>query len=72
MARKDSQESILGCDRTVKDLSRSEKHYLNVAYEENGDMSDEEGQQFMVQVDLGKSKSRKISMVSIYGTSNRS
>lgn len=72
MARKDSQESILGCDRAVKDLSRSEKHYLNVAYEENGDMSDEEGQQFMVQVDLGKSKSRKISMVSIYGTSNRS
>lgn len=72
MARKDSQESILGCDRAVKDLSRSEKHYLNVAYEENCDMSDEDGQQFMVQVDLGKSKSRKISMVSIYGTSNRS
>ena len=65
MTREDSQESILSRDRSVKDISRSEKHYLNVAYDENCDVSDDEGQQFMVQVDLGKSKSKKLAMVSI-------
>lgn len=64
MARKDSQECILSRDRSVKNISRSEKHYLNVAYDDICDNSDEEGQQqFMVEVDLGNLKSRKIAMV---------
>ena len=63
MTRMDSEESILERERSVKDICRSEKHYLNVAYDENCDVSDDEGQQFMVQVDLGpkNKKSAKVS-----------
>ena len=64
MTRMDSEESVLQRDRSVEDISRSEKHYLNVAYDENCDVSDDEGQQFMVQVDLGKPKSKKAAVVS--------
>lgn len=64
MTRMDSQESILERDRSVKELSRSEKQYLNVAYDENCDVSDDEGQQFMVQVDLGKPRNKKTDTVS--------
>ena len=54
MTRLENQNSIIQRDRSVKDISRSEKHYLNVAYDdESCDVSDDEGQ-FMVQVDLGK------------------
>ena len=54
MTRLENQNSIIQGERSVKDISRSEKHYLNVAYDdESGDVSDDEGQ-FMVQVDLGK------------------
>ena len=63
MTRMDSEESILERERSVKDICRSEKLYLNVAYEENCDVSDDEGQQFMVQVDLGP-KNKKSAMVS--------
>ena len=64
MTRMDSEESILERDRSVKDICRSEKHYLNVAYDENCDVSDDEGQQFMFQVDLGKPRNKKSAMVS--------
>ena len=64
MNRKDSEESIMQRDRSVKDISRSEKQYLNIAYDENCDVSDDEGQQFMVQVDLGKPRSKKPATVS--------
>ena len=53
MSRQESQKGIIERERSVKDISRSEKHYLNVAYDDNCDVSDDEGQ-FMVQVDLGK------------------
>ena len=53
MTRLENQNSIIQRDRSVKDISRSEKHYLNVAYDdESCDVSDDEGQ-FMVQADLG-------------------
>ena len=63
MTRKDSEESILQRDMSVKDICRSEKHYLNVVYDENCDVSDDEG--FMVQVDL-KPKNKKSATVSHY------
>ena len=53
MTRLENQNSIIQRERSVKDISRSEEHYLNVAYDdESCDVSDDEGQ-FMVQVDLG-------------------
>ena len=58
MTRLENQNSIIQGERSVKDISRSEKHYLNVAYDdESGDVSDDEGQ-FMVQVDLGKPRKK--------------
>ena len=66
MTRMDSEESILQRDRSVKDICRSEKHYLNVAYDENCDVSDDEEQQFMVQVDLGRPKNKNSAMVSYH------
>ena len=54
MTRLENQNSIIPRERSVKDISRSEKHYLNAAYDdESCDVFDDEGQ-FMVQVDLGK------------------
>lgn len=64
MTRKDSEESIL--EISVKDICRSEKHYLNVAYDENCDVSDDEGQHFMVQVDLGQPRNKKSATVSYH------
>lgn len=66
MTRMDSEESILQRDRSAKDICRSEKHYLNVAYDENCDVSDDEGQQFMFQVDLGKPRGKKSATVSYH------
>ena len=64
MTRRENQNSIIQRDRSVKDISRSEKHYLNVAYDdESGDVSDDEGQ-FMVQVDLGKPRKKSPAGVS--------
>ena len=64
MTRLENQNSIIQRDRSVKDISRSEKHYLNVAYdEESCDVSDDEGQ-FMVQVDLGKPRKKSPAGVS--------
>ena len=64
MTRLENQNSITQRDRSVKDISRSEKHYLNVAYDdESGDVSDDEGQ-FMVQVDLGKPRKKSPAGVS--------
>ena len=58
MTRLENQNSIIQRERSVKDISRSEKHYLNVAYDdESGDVSDDEGQ-FMVEVDLGKPRKK--------------
>ena len=64
MTRMDREESVLQRDRSVKDNSRSEKQYLNVAYDENCDTSDDEGQQVIVQVDLGTPRSKKPATVS--------
>ena len=64
MTRLENQNSIIQGDRSVKDISRSEKHYLNVAYDdESCDVSDDEGQ-FMVQVDLGKPRKKSPAGVS--------
>lgn len=64
MTRLENQHSIIQRERSVKDISRSEKHYLNVAYDdESGDVSDDEGQ-FMVQVDLGKPRKKSPARVS--------
>ena len=64
MTRLENQNSIIQGQRSVKDISRSEKHYLNVAYDdESGDVSDDEGQ-FMVQVDLGKPRKKSPAGVS--------
>lgn len=64
MTRLENQNSIIQRDRSVKDISRSEKHYLNVAYDdESCDVSDDEGQ-FMVQVDLGKPRKKSPAGVS--------
>ena len=64
MTRRENQNSIIQRDRSVKDISRSEKHYLNVAYDdESCDVSDDEGQ-FMVQVDLGKPRKKSAAGVS--------
>ena len=64
MTRRENQNSIIQRDRSVKDISRSEKHYLNVAYDdESCDVSDDEGQ-FMVQVDLGKPRKKSPAGVS--------
>ena len=64
MTRLENQNSIILGERSVKDISRSEKHYLNVAYDdESGDVSDDEGQ-FMVQVDLGKPRKKSPAGVS--------
>lgn len=53
MGRKESQKNILDREMSVKDICRSEKHYLNVAFnDESPDLSDDEGE-FMVQVNLG-------------------
>ena len=58
MTRLENQNSVIQRERSVKDISRSEKHYLNVAYDdETFDVSDDE-RQFMVQVDLGKSRKK--------------
>ena len=65
MTRMDSEESVLQRDVSVKDICRSEKHYLNVAYDDNCDVSDDEGQQFMVEVDL-KPKKKKSATVSYH------
>ena len=44
---------------SVKDICRSEKHYLNVTFDsESPDLSDDEGD-FMVQVNLGDGPQRK-------------
>ena len=64
MTRLENQNSVIQRERSVKDISRSEKHYLNVAYDdESGDVSDDEGQ-FMVQVDLGKPRKKSPAGVS--------
>ena len=64
MTRLENQNSIIQGERSVKDISRSEKHYLNVAYDdESCDVSDDEGQ-FMVQVDLGKPRKKSPAGVS--------
>ena len=64
MIRLENQNSIIQRERSVKDISRSEKHYLNVAYDdESCDVSDDEGQ-FMVQVDLGKPRKKSPAGVS--------
>lgn len=64
MTRLENQNSIIQRDRSVKDISRSEKHYLNIAYDdESCDVSDDEGQ-FMVQVDLGKPRKKSPAGVS--------
>lgn len=64
MTRLENQNSIIQGQRSVKDISRSEKHYLNVAYDdESGDVSDDEAQ-FMVQVDLGKPRKKSPAGVS--------
>ena len=64
MTRLENQNSIVQRERSVKDISRSEKQYLNVAYDdESGDVSDDEGQ-FMVQVDLGKPRKKSPAGVS--------
>lgn len=64
MTRLENQNSIIQGKRSVKDISRSEKHYLNVAYDdESGDVSDDEAQ-FMVQVDLGKPRKKSPAGVS--------
>ena len=62
--RLENQNSIIQRERSVKDISRSEKHYLNVAYDdESCDVPDDEGQ-FMVQVDLGKPRKKSPAGVS--------
>ena len=54
MTRLENQNSIIQRERSVKDICRSEKYCLNVAYDdESCDVSDDEGQ-FMVQVDRAK------------------
>ena len=64
MTRLENQNSVIQRERSVKDISRSEKHYLNVAYDdESCDVSDDEGQ-FMVQVDLGKPRKKSPAGVS--------
>ena len=64
MTRRENQNSIIQRDRSVKDISRSEKRYLNVAHDdESCDVSDDEGQ-FMVQVDLGKPRKKSPAGVS--------
>ena len=64
MTRLENQNSVIQRERSVKDISRSEKHYLNVAYDdESGDVSDDE-EQFMVQVDLGKPRKKSPAGVS--------
>lgn len=64
MTRLENQNSVIQRERSVKDISRSEKHYLNVAYDdESGDVSDDEGQ-FMVQVDLKKPRKKSPAGVS--------
>ena len=64
MRRLENQNSIIQRERSVKDISRSEKHYLNVAYDdESRDVSDDE-EQFMVQVDLGKPRKKSPAGVS--------
>jgi len=64
MTRLENENSIIQRERSVKDISRSEKHYLNVAYDdESCDVSDDEGQ-FMVQVDLGKPRKKSPAGVS--------
>ena len=64
MTRLENQNSIIQGERSVKDISRSEKHYLNVVYDdESCDVSDDEGQ-FMVQVDLGKPRKKSPAGVS--------
>ena len=69
MTRLENHSSVLDKQRSVKDISRSEKHYLNVAYDdESCDVSDDEGQ-FMVQVDLGKPRNKKPDHVSIHTNS---
>ena len=60
----ENQNSITQRDRSVKDISRSEKHYLNVTHDdESCDVSDDEGQ-FMVEVDLGKPRKKSPAGVS--------
>ena len=71
MGRKESQKNILEREVSMKDICRSEKHYFNVAYDdESPDMSDDEGD-FMVQVDLGnrQEKKKSPSPVSIFSDS---
>ena len=64
MTRLENQNSIIPRERSVKDISRSEKHYLNAAYDcESCDVFDDEGQ-FMVQVDLGKPRKKSPAGVS--------
>ena len=64
MTRLENQNSIIQRERSVKDISRSEKHYLNVVHDdESCDVSDDEGQ-FMVQVDLGKPRKKSPAGVS--------
>ena len=64
MRRLENQNSIIQRERSVKDISRSEKHYLNVAYDDEiCDVSNDEGQ-FMVQVDLGKLRKKSPAGVS--------
>ena len=67
ITRQESQEAVPGREKSVKDICRSEKHYLNIAYDENCDVSDDEGQ-FMVQVDLGKPRNKTPPTVSIHGS----
>ena len=60
MSRTDSKENILQRNISVKEISRSEKHYLNAVYDEDlRDTSDDDSNQFMVEVNLGKKQKRK-------------
>ena len=64
MTRLENQNSIIQRKRSVKDISRSEKHYLNFAYDDQScNVSDDEGE-FMVQVDLGKPRKKSLAGVS--------
>ena len=64
MTQLENQNSIIPRERSVKDISRSEKHYLNAAYDdESCDAFDDEGQ-LMVQVDLGKPRKKSPARVS--------
>ena len=64
--RQESRKNMITRDVSVQDIIRSEKHYLNIAYEDStADLSDDEGL-FMVQVNLNKSRNKRQSLVSAF------